>query len=448
MVRTTRGLFVVLLGLCVLAGGMGTAVAADGRSLLRIAHLSADTPAVDVAVAPLPADGAPLTDPGPDLASGLGYGGVSEFQDLAAGAYAVSLRAAGADRSTPPALTARIELPADGARTVAITGAFADLSLEVLTDDLTAPPTGSARARVLNAAAGTVGVSLAGGPLLASGVRHGAAGAPVVVPAGPATLHVEGADGDLTVDLAAGSVVTVVVLDGPDGGLTLRAVVDAAAPARVPVGAVEAGSGTGAPPVGPLAAGLGLTLAVLRRRRRLVLVTAGTVLAALLPVPSASAQTGHAVSLATEAHAPRAAPTALRVPAAGIDVSLPPVALDRSGALVPPAVGAGWYADGPVPGEPGPAVLAGHVDWAGSPAVFARLDELGTGDEVLVDHVDGTTSRFTVSHVERYAKSAFPTAAVYGPTPGAELRLITCGGVFDRAAGSYLDNVVVYAVAD
>jgi len=446
MVRTTRGLFVVLLGLCVLAGGMGTAVAADGRSLLRIAHLSADTPAVDVAVAPLPADGAPLTDPGPDLASGLGYGGVSEFQDLAAGAYAVSLRAAGADRSTPPALTARIELPADGARTVAITGAFADLSLEVLTDDLTAPPTGSARARVLNAAAGTVGVSLAGGPLLASGVRHGAAGAPVVVPAGPATLHVEGAD--LTVDLAAGSVVTVVVLDGPDGGLTLRAVVDAAAPARVPVGAVEAGSGTGAPPVGPLAAGLGLTLAVLRRRRRLVLVTAGTVLAALLSVPSAAAQTGRPVGLAAEARTPWAAPTALRVPAAAVDVPLPPIGLDGSGALVPPAVGAGWYADGPAPGETGPAVIAGHVDWAGSPAVFARLDELGPGDEVLVDHADGSTSRFTVSHVERYAKSAFPTAAVYGPTPGAELRLITCGGVFDRAAGSYLDNVVVYAVAD
>jgi hypothetical protein len=213
------------------------------------------------------------------------------------------------------------------------------------------------------------------------------------------------------------------------------------------VGAVEAGSGPGAPPVGLLAAGLGLTLAVLRRQRRLVLVTAGTVLAALLSVPSAAAQTGRAVSLAVDARGPRATPTALRVPAAGVDVSLPPVGLDRSGALVPPAVGAGWYADGPVPGETGPAVIAGHVDWAGSPAVFARLDELGAGDELLVDHVDGTTSRFTVSHVERYTKSAFPTAAVYGPTPGAELRLITCGGVFDRAAGSYRDNVVVYAVA-
>ena len=53
--------------------------------------------------------------------------------------------------------------------------------------------------------------------------------------------------------------------------------------------------------------------------------------------------------------------------------------------------------------------------------------------------------RFTVTRVARYAKGAFPTAEVYGPTPDAELRLITCGGAFDRAARSYRDNLVVYA---
>jgi hypothetical protein len=388
------------------------------------------------------------------MASDLGYGGVSEFRDLAPGAYAVSLRAAGAERSTPPALTTRVDLPADGARTVAITGRFADLSLEVLTDDLTAPPAGSARVRVLSAAGEPVDVSLAGGPPLATGLRSGAAGAPVVVPAGPATLRVEGAE--LTVDLAAGSVVTVVVLAAADGGLTLKVVVDAVAPARVPVGAVEAGSGPGTPLVGLLAAGLlgtgflvAVAVAVLRDRRRLVLVTAGTVVAALLSVPAVAAATGRRpVTLTAGVQGRQSAPAWLRVPAAGVDVALPPVGLDGGDTLVPPAVGAAWYADGPAPGETGPAVIAGHVDWAGSPAVFARLDELGAGDEVLVDHADGTTSRFTVTRVEQHAKSDFPTAAVYGPTPGAELRLITCGGVFDRAAGSYRDNVVVYAVAD
>ena len=95
----------------------------------------------------------------------------------------------------------------------------------------------------------------------------------------------------------------------------------------------------------------------------------------------------------------------------------------------------------------GPAVLAGHVDSTAGPAVFWRLRDLAPGDEVLVDRADGTTARFTVTRVERHPKDAFPTDEVYGPTTGAELRLITCGGEFDRAARSYRDNVVVFAVA-
>jgi hypothetical protein len=140
-------------------------------------------------------------------------------------------------------------------------------------------------------------------------------------------------------------------------------------------------------------------------------------------------------------------PSWLRIRAAGVDVPLPPIGLDDAGGLVPPADGAGWYAGGPAPGETGPSVITGHVDWAGSPAVFARLDRLRVGDEVLVGHADGTTSRFAVTRVARYPKNGFPTAEVYGPTPGAELRLITCGGAFDRSAGSYRDNVVVSAIA-
>jgi hypothetical protein len=293
-----------------------------------------------------------------------------------------------------------------------------------------------------------VDVSVAGGPGLATGLHSGEAGSPVVVPAGPATLRVEGADADLPVEFAAGSVVTVVVLDGPDGGLTLRVVLDAAAPATVPTGAVEAGTGPDSLPAGLLAGGLVAAAAVLGGRRRLVLMTAGAVLSGLLPVPLAAAETGRPVVLVPDVRSSRAVPTWLRVPAAGVDVALPAIGLDAGGALVPPAVGAGWYAGSPVPGDTGPAVIAGHVDWAGSPAVFSQLGTFAAGDEILVDHADGTTTRFTVTRVARHPKAEFPTASVYGPTPGAELRLITCGGTFDRAAGSYRDNVVVHAVAD
>ncbi|WNV74587.1 class F sortase [Geodermatophilus sp. DSM 44513] len=143
-----------------------------------------------------------------------------------------------------------------------------------------------------------------------------------------------------------------------------------------------------------------------------------------------------------------AAPVRVRVPAAGVDSELLRLGTDAAGALVPPDDygRAGWFTGGAVPGDVGPAVLAGHVDSLDGPAVFARIGALATGDEVLVDRADGTTVRFAVTGVDRYPKNDFPTAAVYGPTPRAELRLVTCGGDFDRAARSYLDNVVVTAV--
>jgi sortase (surface protein transpeptidase) len=143
------------------------------------------------------------------------------------------------------------------------------------------------------------------------------------------------------------------------------------------------------------------------------------------------------------------APTRVTIPAIEVDSTLVQIGVDGSGTLVPPEdfSRAGWFAAGPAPGEVGPAVLAGHVDNRSGPAVFFRLEELAPGDEVLVTRSDGQTVRFTVTRVAAYPKSAFATAEVYGPTPGAELRLITCGGTFDRSRRSYTDNVVVYAKA-
>jgi sortase (surface protein transpeptidase) len=143
-----------------------------------------------------------------------------------------------------------------------------------------------------------------------------------------------------------------------------------------------------------------------------------------------------------------AVPVRLRVPVIEVDSALVRLGVDDAGALVPPSdfARAGWFAGGPAPGETGPAVIAGHVDSSEGPAVFFRLADLAPGDEVLVDRADGTTARFTVTAVDRYAKAEFPTEQVYGPTPRAELRLITCGGEFDPEVGSYRDNVVVSAV--
>jgi Sortase domain len=146
-------------------------------------------------------------------------------------------------------------------------------------------------------------------------------------------------------------------------------------------------------------------------------------------------------------NAAAAAPVRLLVPRIGIDTGLVRLGLLADGQLAVPvsAAIAGWYTDGPAPGQVGPAVLAGHVDSYTGPGVFYRLRDLRTGDRVQVRRADGRQVQFAVTGVERFAKSSFPTARVYGPTPFTELRLVTCGGSFDAARGHYRDNVVVFA---
>ncbi len=146
---------------------------------------------------------------------------------------------------------------------------------------------------------------------------------------------------------------------------------------------------------------------------------------------------------------PQPPPTRVRITKIAVDSALQSLHLDSQGALQAPTDygKAGWYADGTVPGAPGPAVIAGHVDSKFGRAVFYRLKELRPGDVIEVQNAARGVV-FRVTQVGRYAKDRFPTAQVYGPTPDTQLRLITCGGPFDPAARSYVDNVVVYAAAD
>jgi hypothetical protein len=140
-------------------------------------------------------------------------------------------------------------------------------------------------------------------------------------------------------------------------------------------------------------------------------------------------------------------PSEVRIPRVAISSTLVGLDLDTRGELEAPVdfAKAGWYEQGTRPGEPGPAVIAGHVDSYRGPAVFYRLRELRPGDTVEVRRGERWLP-FRVVATGHYPKDKFPTARVYGATPGAELRLITCGGEFDRGRRSYRDNVVVYAV--
>lgn len=140
-------------------------------------------------------------------------------------------------------------------------------------------------------------------------------------------------------------------------------------------------------------------------------------------------------------------PVRIRIPAIGVDAAVLQLTVDAQGVLPPPPTNedTGWWRAGPEPGEPGAAVVVGHVDGLRGPAVFFRLRDLVAGDEIVVDRVDGTTATFIVERVEHHPKDAFPTEAVYRRTPAPVLRLVTCGGEFDRTTRHYLDNVVVFA---
>ena len=142
-------------------------------------------------------------------------------------------------------------------------------------------------------------------------------------------------------------------------------------------------------------------------------------------------------------------PTQLSIPKIGAQSSLVSVFLNKDGKINVPSVHtpmqAAWYQLSPVPGDVGPAILLGHVDGDKKPGIFYKLKDLSPGDEVDVDRSDGKKLKFVVDRVTQVPKDTFPQDAVYGNSDKPELRLITCGGVFDHAAHSYKDNIIVYA---
>ncbi|MFX4293367.1 class F sortase [Streptomyces bohaiensis] len=146
-----------------------------------------------------------------------------------------------------------------------------------------------------------------------------------------------------------------------------------------------------------------------------------------------------------------AVPTAVEIGAIGVSADVIPRGVESGGGVEPPpyeaADIAGWYDGGPAPGAAGAAVLVGHVDTETAPAVFYGLSAVSPGSEVSVARSDGTTATFTVERVDVVERAEFDAEAVYGAHDPrrAELRLITCGGTFDRERGTYSANVVVSA---
>jgi len=145
---------------------------------------------------------------------------------------------------------------------------------------------------------------------------------------------------------------------------------------------------------------------------------------------------------------PASEPVGLDIPSIDVHAkTLVPLTVGPDGVLPPPSdyAQAGWYTGGPNPGQLGPAVIAGHVDGPNGPAIFYRLGTLTPGAQVNVTRADGVVATFTIDSISSYSKTQFPTSLVYGNTTNrAELRLITCGGAYDRTTGHYVDNIIAF----
>lgn len=220
------------------------AATADG-GWLRLGHFSPDTKAVDVRVSAL-RGGSVLFE-----LNDVAYGDVSTYQSLAPGSYTISMVAAGSTDWTNVALSDTVTVDAASATTVAAYGPSADLKVRAFSDDLAGPTAGNARIRLVQASTltPTVDVSTTTGLSIARGARAGSATAYAEVPAGNWTLSLtgQGTDARITdsanVDVAAGSVTTLFVLDTADGGLTILPILDSAASPVVPDGGVQTGGG-------------------------------------------------------------------------------------------------------------------------------------------------------------------------------------------------------------
>ncbi|WP_433783448.1 class F sortase [Actinomycetospora sp. CA-101289] len=446
--------------------GVRSATADTATGMLRLAHLSPATPAVDMYVS------------GPDLpqtlvAPGVAYRAASPYLTQPAGTYTITARPAGAAADSPPAIQVSVEVPGGTAQTAAFVDSPSSgrPELQVL-DDQTAPAaTGNAQVRVVQGAngVGALDVDLTGGPPLARDLFYGSTTPYATVPAREWEIDVRsrlGSTNETTVTLPDTGVTTLIVTREADGQLAVEAVPDAATVAGVPTPGTTPTTAPPTPtpratpdPETPLPAaprvppvprgGTGAGLGGLASPS--VLGSIGAWFGGLFSDdPEAPPAPRMPLAAATAPVPDGLRPTAMSIPSIGLAaLNLADLRIDYRGALqVPTDFGqVGWYTASAVPGDPGPAVFAGHVDTRRGPAVFAQLDRLRPGDLVEVPRSDGGTARFAVDSVEYFPKDSMPSDRVYGPSTTPQLRLLTCGGPFDEGTLSYQDNVVVFASA-
>jgi hypothetical protein len=217
--------------------------AADGDGYVRLAHLSPDTPAVDVYLKAQSGDSKQQKFPG------VAYGVMSPYLRLPTGTYSVAMRPAGAAESTDPVLTTQVDVASGQAYTVAGVGRYADLGLRVLKDDLKLPGANESKVRIIQASvrAPVLNVGVQNGPTIADGVQFATTTSYRDVKPGTWTVRVSPSGGgqtsNLPCTLGAGNVYSLLVLDAKGGGLKTQLRIDAQRQGGMPLGSVATGDG-------------------------------------------------------------------------------------------------------------------------------------------------------------------------------------------------------------
>jgi len=239
----------------------GAPAQAAGKAYVRLAHLSPDTPDVDVYLNS-------QTHAIPEqVFPGVGYGVMSGYMALPPGGYTVAMRESGPSASGKPMLTLQVSISAGQAYTVAGVGRYADLGLKVFNDDISSPAPGKSKVRIMQASVKVpvLALTMPDGTVIAQNVAFATTTDYQLVTSGRWDLVIKPADGRagtrVRVDLGDGGVYSLLILDGSDG-LTTELKTDATRQGGVPVGGVATGGGGTSGPPWPLIAGLAVLLLI------------------------------------------------------------------------------------------------------------------------------------------------------------------------------------------
>ena len=163
-------------------------------------------------------------------------------------------------------------------------------------------------------------------------------------------------------------------------------------------------------------------------------------------VPATDAISPTPVETATPAPPVGIIPVKFKIPAIGVDTFVERVGVDKNGDMdVPKNIwNVAWFGLGYNPGQPGNAVIAGHLDGIGTKAIFWDLDKLKPGDQIMVTGDDNRQLTFEVINSQSYPYSNAPLQTIFGPSTEAHLNLITCSGIFDNHSLMYNQRLIVY----